>query len=205
MARLLEPLLEFARAACGPGIFLVAFLDASFLSLPEISDLLIVWTVTRHKPLMVYYATMATLGSVTGCLILYYLGWRGGEALLRKRFQGPRIERAMRLSQRYGALAIVVPALLPPPAPFKVFVLFAGVARVAPFTFAVSVAIGRGLRYFGLGLLALWYGDLAVDWIHTHGLPIALGMGIAALAGGIAFVVWRNRRLSASGRVSSSV
>ena len=137
MARLLEPLLEFARAVGGPGIFLVAFLDASFLSLPEINDLLIVWTVTRHKPLMVYYATMATLGSVTGCLILYYLGWRGGEALLRKRFQGPRIERAMRLSQRYGALAIVVPALLPPPAPFKVFVLFAGVARVAPFTFAV--------------------------------------------------------------------
>jgi membrane protein YqaA with SNARE-associated domain len=198
-------LLEFARAIGGPGILVVAFLDSSFLSLPEINDFLLIWMVTRHKPLMLYYATMATLGSVAGCLTLYYLGWRGGEALLRKRFHDRHLSRAMRLSQRYGALAIIVPALLPPPAPFKVFVLIAGVAHVKPSTFAVSVAIGRGVRYFGLGLLALWYGDAAIDWLRAHGPAIALGLAAAALAAGIAFFVWRNRRLSVSDRPSGGV
>ena len=198
-------LLDFARTVGGPGILLVSFLDASFLSLPEINDVLIIWMVARHKPLMIYYATMATLGSVAGCLTLYYLAWRGGEALLSKRFHDQHIVRAMRLSQRYGALAIIVPALLPPPAPFKVFVLIAGVAHVKPSTFIASVAVGRGVRYFGLGLLAVWYGDFAIDWLHAHGLAIAVGLAVAVLAGGIAFFVRRNRRLSVSGPTSGSV
>ena len=194
MGRFLAPLVDFARSLGGPGLLVVAFLDSSFLSLPEINDLLIIWMVTRHKPLMIYYVTMATLGSVAGCLVLYYLGRRGGEALLRKRFQDRHIQRATRLSQRYGALAIIVPALLPPPAPFKVFVLLAGVARVAPSTFAIAVVIGRGARYVAEGVLALWYGDLAFDWMHTHGAAIALTMGIAALVAGLAFYAWKNRR-----------
>lgn len=205
MARLLEPLFDFARSVGGPGIFIVAFLDASFLSLPEINDLLIVWIVTRHKPLMVYYATAATLGSVAGCLALYYVARRGGEAVLRKRFHDRHVQRAMKFVQRYGALAIVVPALLPPPAPFKVFVLLAGVARVGPLTFAVSVAMGRGVRFFGLGLLAMWYGDFAVDWLHIHGRSIVLAVGIAALVGGGAVHLWRNRRSAASKRAGGSV
>lgn len=205
MARFLEPLFDFARSVGGPGIFIVAFLDASFLSLPEINDLLIVWIVARHKPLMIYYATAATLGSVAGCLVLYYLGWRGGEAVLRKRFHDRHVQRAMKLAQRYGALAIIVPALLPPPTPFKVFVLLAGVARVGPLTFAVSVTIGRGVRFFGLGLLALWYGDFALNWLHIHGPSIVLAIGIAALVGGVAFYLWRNRRSAASNRAGGSV
>ena len=73
MERFLNPLLELARNLGGPGLFLVAFLDSSFLSLPEINDLLIIWMVTRNEALMPYYATMATLGSVAGCLLLYVL------------------------------------------------------------------------------------------------------------------------------------
>jgi membrane protein YqaA with SNARE-associated domain len=198
-------LLDFAHAVGGPGILLVAFLDSSFLSLPEVNDLLVVWMVTRYKPLMFYYAGMATLGSVGGCLTLFYLGRRGGEALLRKRFRGEHIERAMRVLQRYGALAIVVPALLPPPAPFKLFVLMAGVAQVKPSAFAAAVAMARGVRYFGLGLLALWYGDLAIEWVRAHGVTVLLCVAVVILATGIALVVWRSRRLSASSRSSGSV
>jgi len=205
MGRVLTPLVEFARSLGGPGLFFVAFLDSSFLSLPEINDLLIIWMVTRHKPLMIYYVTMATLGSVAGCLALYYLGRRGGEAVLRRRFHDRHIERAMRLSQRYGALAIIVPALLPPPAPFKVFVLLAGVARVAPSTFTIAIVIGRGARYVGEGLLAVWYGDLAFDWMHAHGPAIALAMGVAALVGGVTFYLWNSRRRSASDAAGGSV
>ena len=205
MARFLEPLIDLARALGGPGLFLVSFLDASFLSLPQINDLLLIWMVSRHKPLMIYYSSMATLGSITGCLLLYYLGRRGGEALLRKRFHERHIDRALELSQRYGALAIIVPALLPPPAPFKIFVVLAGVARVRPSTFVIAVAIGRGLRFFGEGLLTLWYGDLAIDWINAHGPSIALAMGIAALVCGVTYYVWKNRRAPASDGASGSV
>lgn len=205
MARLVEPLFDFARAVGGFGLFTVAFLDASFLSLPEINDLLIVWMIARHKPLMIYYATAATLGSVAGCLVPYYLGWRGGEVVLRRRFHDRHVQRAMKFSQRYGALAIVVPALLPPPAPFKVFVVLAGVARVAPFTFAVSVAIGRSVRFFGLGLLAVWYGDFAFDWLRIHSTSIVFAIGMAALVGGLAFYVWRSRRSAASNKAGGSV
>jgi len=205
MARFLEPFLDFARTMGGPGLFLVAFLDASFLSLPEINDLLLIWMVSRHKSLMIYYSSMATLGSISGCLLLYSLGRRGGEALLRKRFHERHIDRALELSQRYGALAIIVPALLPPPAPFKFFVLLAGVARVRLSTFVITVAIGRGLRFFGEGLLAVWYGDLAIDWINAHGPSIALALGVVALVGGITYYVWKNRRAPASDGASGSV
>ena len=205
MRDLIAWFLDFARAVGGPGLFLVAFLDSSLLSLPEINDLLIIWMVTQHPSLMIYYAIMATLGSVVGCLLLYYLGRRGGDAMLRKRFHERHIDRAMELSRKYGALAIIVPAILPPPAPFKIFVLLAGIARVPLWTFVASVSIGRGLRYFGEGLLALWYGERAIGWLQTNGRAVALGMAIAALVGGVAYYVWKNRRRRISSEQSGSV
>ena len=205
MDRLLTPLLAFARAVGGPGIFVIAFLDSSFLSLPEINDLLIIVMVTQNKPLMPYYATMATLGSVAGCLLLYYLGRRGGEAVLRKRFKERHVERALAIFQRYGALAIIVPALLPPPAPFKIFVLVAGIARVPVWTFIASVVVGRGTRYFGEGLLAVWYGDQAIEWLEANGRSIAIALGVAALVGGAAFYVWKSRSRAVSDGRGGSV
>jgi membrane protein YqaA with SNARE-associated domain len=205
MDRILTPLLAFARTVGGPGLFLIAFLDSSFLSLPEINDLLIILMVTQNKSLMVYYAAMATLGSVGGCLVLYYLGRRGGQAILWKRFKRSHVDRAMELSRRYGALAIIVPALLPPPAPFKIFVLLAGIARVPIWTFVISVSVGRGVRYFGEGILAVMYGDVAIAWLDDNGRTVALVMGVAALVGGLAFYIWKSRRRTVSGDGQGSV
>lgn len=174
----------------GPGLFLIAFLDASVLSLPEINDILVVWMVTRHKELLVYYATMATLGSIAGCLVLYWIAWKGGEALLRRWFHERHVERALAAFQRYGLLALLVPSMLPPPAPFKIFVLLAGVARVPLRKFIVAIAIGRGLRYFGEGLLAVWYGDAAIGYIREHGKEVALIAAVLVLVGGVAYL-WR--------------
>ncbi len=199
MERLLGPLLAFARNVGGPGLFLIAFLDSSFLSLPEINDLLIIWMVTKNEAMMPYYATLATLGSVAGCLVLYLLGRRGGEAVLRKRFHARRIDHGMAIFRRYGAMAILVPALLPPPAPFKIFILLAGVARVPVWTFVAAVTVGRGSRYFGEGLLAVWYGDLAIDWLQANGPTVALAMGLAALFGALAYYVWKSRRRTIPG------
>jgi membrane protein YqaA with SNARE-associated domain len=182
-----------------PGIFVVAFLDSSFLSLPQINDLLLVVSVARAPHLMPLYAAMATLGSIAGCTVMYYIGRKGGEALLRRRFSGSHTERALRLFSRYGVLAIIVPAILPPPAPFKIFVILAGVARMSLPQFWLAVAAGRGLRYFGEGLLAVWYGERAMIFLETHGRAVGLGLGLTVLVGGVAYVFWRSRRRRGAG------
>jgi membrane protein YqaA with SNARE-associated domain len=163
----------FAAAIGGPGLFIIAFLDSSFLSFPQVADLLVVSTVVEHPHWMAYYAGMSTLGSVLGCLSLYYVFRRGGNALLNRRFRGPMLDRATRLSQRYGVLALLVPSLLPPPAPFKVFVVLAGVSGMSPVPFALTIAAGRGLRYFGLGLLTIWYGPRAMAFLEANERVVA--------------------------------
>src|SRR6478752_6646093 len=104
MSRFVDWIKGFALAWGGPGLFLIGYLDSSFLSFPEVNDLLIVWMVT-----------------------LYYIARKGGQAFLKKRFHERHIDRGLQLFQKYGLLMVIVPALLPPPAPFKIFVLLAGV------------------------------------------------------------------------------
>ena len=191
MSRIVRWLEAFTSSLGGPGLFLVAFLDSSFLSLPEINDVLVVLMVTRNEELMPYYAAMATLGSITGCLVLYVLGRKGGEAILQKRFSGPRVEKAMGLFRRFGVLAIIVPALLPPPAPFKVFVLLSGVTRVPWPRFCGAVAVGRGVRYFGEGLLAVRYGDAVVELLRANGPLVSLVLAVVVLLGVGTYILMR--------------
>ena len=199
MARIVAWIQAFALGIGGPGLFVVAFLDSSFLSLPEINDLLVVMLVVEHKARMPYYALMATLGSVTGCLVLYGLGRRGGEALVRRRFGGPRMARALAVSKRYGVLAIAVPAVLPPPAPFKIFVLLAGVAAVPLWQFATTIALARGFRYFAVGVLSVRYGDDAIAFIEANGRAVALVLVGLIVVGSAAWLLWRRRRGTATG------
>ena len=194
MNRLISWVEAFASSLGGPGLFIVAFLDSSFISLPEINDVIVVMMVARDEALMPYYAGMATLGSVSGCLVLYLIGRRGGEALLHKRFGGPRLEQAMRWFQRLGVMAVLIPALLPPPAPFKVFVLWSGVTKVPIATFCGAVALGRGIRYFGEGALAVRYGDEAILLLQTHGARASAVLVVVALLVGVTFVLTQRRR-----------
>ncbi len=121
----------------GPGLFVIAFLDSSFIPLPQINDMLVVADGDAEQG--VDAATtlpMATLGSVAGCYVIYYLAERGGEAFLRQAAEAPaHLDRTLAMYKRHGLLALMVPALLPPPAPFKLFVLAAGVASVRPLQF----------------------------------------------------------------------
>jgi len=185
-------LYNLALAAGGPGLFVVAFLDSSFISLPQINDILVVLMVARHHELMPYYAAMATLGSIAGCYVIYYLAERGGEAFLTKRLRGGHTERALALYKRHGLLALIVPALLPPPAPFKVFVLMAGVAEVRPLQFVGAIAIARVLRYGALGILTILYGDVALELMRAHGAAVALWLVALILLG--ALVWWATAR-----------
>jgi membrane protein YqaA with SNARE-associated domain len=193
MRRFVAWVQAFALSIGGLGLFLVSFLDSSLLSLPEVTDILLVWLVVEHPHRTFYYAGMATLGSIAGCFALYSLAYKGGEAFLRKRVRGAHVDRGLALFNRYGPWALIVPALLPPPAPFKIFVLLSGVARMPPLRFLTAVAVGRGARYFGEAILAFWYGRAAIRFLNENLRPVAWVV-IGFLALGLAALVWRARR-----------
>ncbi len=182
-----------AVALGGPGLFIIGFLDSSFLSFPELNDVLVIGMVMEHPRRLLYYASMATLGSVAGCLALYYVARKGGQAFVEKRFKAHHIEGGLKLFQKYGLLMIVVPALLPPPAPFKIFILVAGVAAIPVWQFVAAVFAARFIRYGGEGLLAMWYGDKAFAFLHEHAMEAGLGLAALALAGGIGWIAWQRR------------
>ena len=194
MHRLVAWVQASAVALGGPGLFLIAFLDSSFLSFPEVVDLLIIWLVTAHKHRVLYYALMPTLGSVAGCFALYFVGRKGGEAFLRRRFGERHVDRALGIFRRHGLLTVAVSALLPPPVPFKPFVLVAGVAGVRPFDFLVAVSIGRGIRYFGEAFLALWYGERAAQFLRDNAGPVSLALAMTVLVVGVGWIWYQRRR-----------
>jgi membrane protein YqaA with SNARE-associated domain len=194
MGEIVNKVRALALALGAPGLFLVAFLDSSFLPLPGITDVLFVVTVVRTPGVMLAYVAITVVGSVGGCLVLHYLGKKGGEALVRKRFTGEKIERAMATLQRNGVMAVLVPSLLPPPAPFKLFVLLAGVVGISAPKFAIAIAIGRGIRYLALGILAVKYGDRAMAYMRENGTVVSLvAVGVVA-AGFGAYLYWNKAR-----------
>jgi len=183
---------SLAVALGAPGLFLVAFLDSSFLSLPEIADLLVIWMVTQHKARLVLYVVCATLGSTVGCLVMYFLGRKGGDALIRTRFHSASVDRAMAAFRRYGIMAVLIPSILPPPAPFKIFVLLAGVAGIGVSRFTTAIVIGRGARYLAEGALAVWYGDRAMAFMHANGKTVSLVV-VGLLAAGFVGYLLRSK------------
>jgi len=194
MKRLAAWIEAYAVAWGGPGLFVIGYLDSSFLSFPEVNDLLVMGMAMRHHGLLIYYSLMATLGSLAGCLTLYYIAKAGGEAFVRKRFREHHVDRALVLAQKYGLLIVMVPALLPPPMPFKIFILIAGVAEIPVWQFTVAVFVARFIRYFGEGLLAVWYGDAAFAFLSANAGRIGLALSLVVLVIGAVVTLWRRRK-----------
>jgi len=155
----------------GLGLFLIAFLDSSFLTFPVINDLLLINLSIRYPARMPYYAAMATLGSIGGCVVLYYIARKGGEAMFHKH-AGPRARHIHAWINRNGFVSILVTALLPPPTPFKVFVVAAGALEMPVLRFVLGLLAARAIRYFGEGFLAIRYGDQAGNFLLTHKLEV---------------------------------
>ena len=201
MSKVVAAVQSFALTLGAPGLFLVAFLDSSFLSLPQVNDLLLIWMVTKKPSFWLLYAAMATLGSIVGCVVMYLLARKGGERLLRKMVSPERMERGRETFQRWGLLAVLVPSMLPPPAPFKVFVLLAGVVQIPLWQFVAAIGLGRGFRYFGEALLARWYGQQAMEFLDHNLRPVSLGIAAALVVGAIAYALLRQRRTQQAGAV----
>ncbi len=191
--RLVEFVQPIAASLGGPGLFLIALLDSSFLTFPEVPDFLLVWLVVRHRAGWPYYASMATAGSAIGCYAIYTVAKKGGEALLHRRFHARTTERAMRAIRRHGVLAVIVPALLPPPLPFKIFVVLAGVSSIPTGSFMAAVIAGRGFRYLAEALLAYWYGEAAMAYINENMGPLSVWLAGAVAVLGALFIIWQRR------------
>ncbi len=148
----------------GFGLLISAFIDSSFVPLPLVTDLILIELSSRHPLRMPYYAAMAALGSLGGCIWIYWLSRRGGQAYYRKT-QGHAPGRIRRYIQDYPMASVFLPAVAPFPVPFKPFVIAQGVFQVPFLTFVLGTVFGRGLLFFFEGFLGARYGAAAKEFI----------------------------------------
>ena len=168
-----QKIIAFAGGLGAPGLFLISFLDSSVLTFPVINDLLLVELSVRHPGKMPFYAVMAMLGSVAGCVLLFYIAEKGGEALFHKH-AGDRAQAIHSWVVENGFGGMLIAALLPPPTPFKVFVVAAGVFEVPLVSFTSAVALARAVRYFGIGYLSIRYGREALPYLVHHKVMVTV-------------------------------
>ncbi len=168
-----QRVVAFASGLGAPGLFLISFLDSSVLTFPIINDLLLIELSMEHPARMPLYAFMASLGSVLGCVVLYFIARKGGEAIFHQKV-GKHGHAIRHWVERNGFLGMLIAALLPPPTPFKFFVLAAGVFEVPRFSYISAITIARLFRYFGIGYLAIRYGAGAMPYLVHHKLRVTV-------------------------------
>lgn len=193
MRRIVSSAEHLADSWGAPGLAAIAFFDSSFITLPEVADLLVVMFTIRDPDQWYYFAAMTTLGSVAGCYALYLVGRKGGEALVRRGFHERHIDRGLAWFARHGALVLIIPALMPPPMPFKLFVLVAGMSGIRSIPFIGAVLFGRGLRYGGEAWLARTYGEETIRYIQSHTMPFFWSSLALLVAVGLLWWWWDRR------------
>ena len=188
--------------ALGPlGLFAVALLDSTFVPLPSSADALMILLTTTNPRWMIIYALIATAGSATGCVILYYISRRAGGSALRK-FSPSKQKKVKDLIDRYDVLSVLVASLMPPPFPFKLFVVTAGVFRFSLTRFIAAIVAGRMFRFLLEGYLAIRYGAQAREVLAKY-YPW-VGLGLAVLV--VTFFVVRNlRKRKADGAINEGL
>jgi membrane protein YqaA with SNARE-associated domain len=177
-----------------PAMILIGALDSSLLSLPEINDYLVVARCYSDPKSVFYFPLFAATGSVIGCFLLYTIMRRGGQAVMRRRFSAENIAKVERAYARFGFLALAVPALLPPPMPFKIFVATAGALEYPRWRFMLTVMIARSVRYIIEGTLAVFYGEQVLVFMRENGLYILSGVGALLVIGGGGYVLFKHIR-----------
>jgi membrane protein YqaA with SNARE-associated domain len=179
-------------------VFIIALIDASLFGIPL--DPVIGYYVAIDPRRTILFALMASLGSAIGSTVPYLIGYKGGEALVVKKIGAKRFARMHGLSEKYGDMALIIPALMPPGFPFKAFELMAGVTEMRYLHFVLSIFVGRLLRFLVLGMLIIAYGPEILGFLmdafrHHRGLVFA---AIAALIAVVILIVRISKSLARS-------
>jgi len=151
----------------GWGLLAISFLDSSFLSFPLVNDLLLIHLSSQYPGRVLIYALQSTAGSLAGAYVTYVISRRAGQLFLRK-VSKENMARARHWLDRNDFVSILVASLLPPPAPFKVFLITAGVLRVDPVRFGAALLVGRGTRFLAVGFLGARYGAQAEAYLKAN-------------------------------------
>jgi membrane protein YqaA with SNARE-associated domain len=179
--------------AYGPfGLFAIALLDSALIPLPAGPDVVMILLTIQHPGWMPIYAAAATLGSVAGCVILYYISRRAGDLAL-KRFSEKKQARVKGLIERYDVLSVFVASILPPPFPFKLFVITSGVFKLNVVRFAIAIGVGRAARFLLEGYLAVHYGDRAEIVFKQYFPWLGLGLAVLIILIFVGRMLWRKK------------
>lgn len=174
------------------GPFVIAFADSALLGMPV--DFVVARYVYEDHARLLIYVAMAALGSALGSIPLYIVGYLGGEKVLRKRISEERFLKIHRSFERHEFWALMFPGMLPPPMPYKIFVLGAAVFEMRFRDFLVAIFLGRFVRFLVLSSLVLWFGPEIVTLFGSvvvrHWAWVVAGIAAGLLAW---FVVWRRR------------
>lgn len=195
LALFLISVVGILRQLGGFGLILLGFLDNSVLPLPGSMDALTIILAAAHPGWWWYYGLMAVIGSLVGAWPTYRLGRKGGEAALEKKFPKKKVERVYQVFEKYGALAIVLPALLPPPFPLTPFLAAAGALDFSWPRFFGSLALGRGVRYFLLAWLGSKYSKQIFGFFaHYYQTILFAAIGLAVAGALVALFFYLRHR-----------
>ena len=161
-----------------PIMVFIGALDSSLLSLPEVNDYITAYRVAHNPSEVYYFPLFPAIGSVIGCLILYRVAQRG-EQFVTKRFHPRHLDRVKEIYRKWGIFALVIPALLPPPMPFKIFVVAAGALNYPSARFATVIMIARTVRYYFWGWVAFFFREEVLQilgWMESHVIEILGGL-----------------------------
>jgi membrane protein YqaA with SNARE-associated domain len=185
------------------GVFTIAALDGAAVGLPM--DVVVGGYVAQNHQRLLMYVLMAAAGSSLGSLVIYAIGYKGGEELLRKRVSPQRFEKLHAAFEKHPFWSLMFPAMLPPPTPFKLFALGAAVAEMSISHFMLAIFLGRTVRFLVLGILVVRFGPGIIHTVriffnhHFHWLVIAIVLGLGV------WLLWRRSRRQHLRKASSEL
>jgi len=184
----------------GLGFIPLGLLDSSIIPLPGSMDVLTIFLATRHPELWLYYAVMATIGSVIGGFVTYRLARKGGKESLSRRFSAKTLKRVYAIFERWGFAAIAIPAVLPPPMPIVPFLLAAGAMQYSVKKFLLAMTLGRIVRYLILAYLAERYGRKMLPLLLHHAHPVLVAVVGLIVAVILSYLVIRASKKKRGGK-----